>query len=201
MQGYTSAELIKRGISQIFIGDKKRLDEVLGGQGWRYIAGAILIFPLTLIKVVDFFIRNKHLTYHAKPIVESGIGLSTESMKKAREVHFLEQLEDYDRIYLPNPTPQQSAKESALQALRIRFEADLKFGGKLLSANGTEQRVTFGNTFNAELKTIFPALKLMKLKSSEQTYFVFEKDEVLQLEAKLRNTFMKPVTIMLKREK
>ena len=63
------------------------------------------------------------------------------------------------------------------------------------------QRITFGNDTNALLKTAFPLLKLRNLKNSSDTYFVFENDEVFKLEMKLRNTFMMPVTIMLRKVK
>ena len=60
------------------------------------------------------------------------------------------------------------------------------------------QRVTFGNEINKALKILYPKLKNRKVKGQEDTYMVFEGDEVFELEAELRNLFMKPVTINLR---
>jgi hypothetical protein len=230
MEGYSSAQLIENGISQIFAGDKRRLDEVLGGQGWRYIAGAICIFPLTIIKVIDFLFRNKHL-YHTPKITPmeemSGVGLSSIKLKDcARLVYFREQIESHNDNIAPltpeKKTTKQEQKLNAVQSLQSMFNSNVELKGTIIklthhrvsseklleSAESGElkdkfitQRVTFGNDTNALLKTAFPLLKLRNLKNSSDTYFVFENDEIFELEMKLRNTFMVPVTIMLKKVK
>lgn len=231
--GASSSELIAEGINQIFIGDKNRLDEVLGGQGWRYIMGAICIFPLTLIKVVDFLFRNKHLYHEPKitPMEElEGIGLSSKKLKQFARYTYVSQLEDYDRIYVSEDVVKErysninkeEQKVSALQTLRNMFEKNDRLEGTILRVTHHKvsdedllesaeigmmkgkyltQRVTFGNSNNMLLKTAFPLLKLRNLKGSTDTYFIFENDEVFELEMKLRNTFLKPVTIILKRGK
>lgn len=228
-QGYnTSEQLISNGINQIFAGDKARLDEVLGGQGWRYVAGAICIFPLTLIKVVDFLFRNKHLYHTPKvtPMEEmQGIGLSNSKLKDYSRMVYSRQLEDHNNTLSPihsKTTEKQEQKLNAVQTLQGMFNKSLKLEGTIIrtihhrvsnedllesAKTGTmqgkfmTQRVSFGNDNNALLKTVFPLLKLRNLKGSSDTYFVFENDEVFELETKLRNTFMKPVTIVLKRGK
>lgn len=60
------------------------------------------------------------------------------------------------------------------------------------------QRVTFGNKINKALKILYPKLKNRKIKGQEDTYIVFEGDEVFELEKELRNLFMQPVTINLR---
>ena len=230
MEGYTSAQLIEHGISQIFAGDKRRLDEVLGGQGWRYVAGALCIFPLTVLKVVDFLFRNKHLYHTPKitPIEEmSGIGLSNNKLRDyARYVYFREQIQDYNDNIAPLNSEKEENKQkqklNAVQSLQGMFRNNLKLEGTIIrtthhrvsdesmleSAESGElrgkfitQRVTFGNEINMLLKTAFPLLKLKNLKGSYDTYFVFENDELFEFEIKLRNTFMVPVTILLKKVK
>ena len=62
------------------------------------------------------------------------------------------------------------------------------------------QRVTFGNDVNKALKVIFPELKNRKMKGQQDTYLVFEGNEVFTLEQKLRDLFMCPVTINLRAE-
>lgn len=224
-QYYSSEQLISNGINQIFAGDKARLDEVLGGQGWRYIAGAICIFPLTLIKVVDFLFRNKHLYHTPKvtPMEEmQGIGLSSLKLKKYARAIYTNNLEEVgDNVLVETKsTDKKASKLNAVQALQSMFNNNLKLEGTVLKTihhrvssedllesadtgimqgKFMTQRVSFGNDNNALLKTVFPLLKLRNLKGSSDTYFVFENDEVFELETKLRNTFMKPVTIVLKR--
>ena len=229
MEGYTSEQLIANGIEQIFAGDKARLDDVLGGQGWRYVAGAICIFPLTLIKVVDFLFRNKHLYHTPKvtPMEEmQGVGLSSMKLKKQARSNYLHQLEEYDSVGVHSlynaPKEEKPNKTSAIQSLQCMFEHNLKLEGNTLKVtyhrvNNEDllesaetgvmkgrfitQRISFGNDTNALLKIVFPLLKLRHLKGSNDTYFVFENDEVFELEAKLRNTFMSPITIVLRRNK
>ena len=60
------------------------------------------------------------------------------------------------------------------------------------------QRVTFGNSINKALKILYPKLKNRKVKGQDETYIVFEGDEVFELEKELRGLFMKPVTINLR---
>lgn len=236
MDEVNTTQIITRGISQIFEDDKRRLDNALSGRGWRYLAGAICIFPLTLIKVVDYLFRNKHLYHEPKitPMEEmDGIGLSSARIKQyARYIHF-EQLEGYQGVFLNvdvikereeyNPrTSLELKKASAAQTLRESFTKNEKLEGTLLRVthhrvNDADllesaesgvlkgkyltQRVTFGNENNALLKALFPLLNLRKLKNSTDTYFVFENDEVFELQTKLRDTFLRPVTIILRRGK
>lgn len=202
VEGLTRPQLILRGIAQIILGDKKRLDEVLGGQGWRYLAGAICIFPITLIKIVDFCFRNPHLFYIRKHAELTGIGLSNSELKHLSTLLFMQQLDAYESRNEPEPVEKvEVPKTSALSSLSAKFDNNLTLSGKVLRTDGEEQRITFGNMRNSELKTVFPLLTLKKLRSSDDTYFVLTKDGVFELEAKLRVTFMKPVTIVLKRSK
>ena len=60
------------------------------------------------------------------------------------------------------------------------------------------QRVTFGNDINKALKILYPKIKNRKVKGQDETYIVFEGDEVFELEKELRGLFMKPVTINLR---
>lgn len=79
-------------------------------------------------------------------------------------------------------------------------------GEELLEANTTGslnkpfivQRVTFGNDINKALKILYPKIKNRKVKGQDETYIVFEGDEVFELEKELRSLFMKPVTINLR---
>ena len=217
MEGLTSSQLIGQGIHQIFLGDKRKLDKNLGGQGWRYVVAGILIFPLTLIKCIDFMLSNKHLFHVHKEIPmekREGVGLSMSNLKRARRNDFVESLEDYNVEALQVKSSNQ--KYEALNYLRYLLNKDLKLKGtvlkttfpkvtgeELLEYNETGefskpfiiQRVTFGNEINKALKTIFPLLRHRKMKGHEKTYIVFEGDEIFELERKLREVFMKPVTI------
>jgi hypothetical protein len=230
MNGYSNTQLIANGISQIFAGDKSRLDEVLGGQGWRYVAGAICIFPLTIIKVIDFLFRNKHLYHQPKitPMEEmEGIGLSSMKLKRYARFIYASSLEEINNVSLEDTLKtdlkeKEISKLSAVQVLQNMFNSNLKLEGTILKITRHKvndedmlesaetgvlkgkfltQRITFGNDTNALLKTAFPLLKLRNLKNSSDTYFVFENDEVFELEMKLRNTFMVPVTIILRKVK
>ena len=222
MEGLTSSQLIEQGIHQIFKGDKRRLDENLGGQGWRYVVAAILIFPLTLVKCVDFMLSNKHLFHkHKETPMEKveGIGLSMSSLKHNKHREFLENLEDYN-IEAVKTKKGSNQKYEALEYLRCLINKDLRIKGTVLKTtfpkvSGEElleynetgelskpfivQRVTFGNEINKVLKTIFPLLKHRKMKGQEETYIVFEGDEIFELERKLRDLFMKPVTIVTRK--
>ena len=223
MNGLTSSQLIGQGIYQIFLGDKKKLDNNLKGQGWRYVVAAIIIFPLTLIKCIDFMLSNKHLFHvHREVPMEKreGVGLSMSNLKRARRSEFVESLEDYNVEALQVKSSNQ--KYEALNYIRCLTNKDLKLKGtvlkttfpkvtgeELLEYNETGefskpfivQRVTFGNEINKALKTIFPLLKHRKMKGQEETYIVFEGDELFELERKLRDLFMKPVTIITKKSR
>ena len=230
MNGYSNTQLIANRISQIFAGDKSRLDEVLGGQGWRYVAGAICIFPLTIIKVIDFLFRNKHLYHQPKitPMEEmEGIGLSSMKLNRYARFIYASSLEEINNVSLEDTLKtdlkeKEISKLSAVQALQNMFNSNLKLEGTILKITRHKvndedmlesaetgvlkgkfltQRITFGNDTNALLKTAFPLLQLRNLKNSSDTYFVFENDEVFELEMKLRNTFMVPVTIILRKVK
>ena len=223
MNGLTSSQLIGQGIYQIFLGDKKKLDNNLKGQGWRYVVAAIIIFPLTLIKCIDFMLSNKHLFHvHREVPMEKreGVGLSMSNLKRARRSEFVESLEDYNVEALQIKSSNQ--KYEALDYIRCLTNRDLKLKGtvlkttfpkvtgeELLGYNETGefskpfivQRVTFGNEINKALKTIFPLLRHRKMKGQEETYIVFEGDELFELERKLRDLFMKPVTIITKKSR
>ena len=223
MESFTSEQLIEQGIHQIFLGDKEKLDRTLGGQGWRYVVAAILIFPLTLIKCLDFILSNKHL-YHTpkiRPMEErSGVGLSMKEFKRSKYSSFVNNLEDYNAEALHRKENKVESKQVAISYLNGIIGNDLKIKGtvlkttfpkvtgeELLEYNETGdfskpfiiQRITFGNEINKALKTIFPLLKHRKMKGQEETYIVFEGDEIYQLEAKLRTLFMKPITIVTKK--
>lgn len=217
MDELTSSQLIKHNIAQIFLRDKNKLDENLGGQGWRYAVAAIIFFPLTLIKCLDFMLSNKHLFHvHREVPMEKrkGIGLSIDSLKRASYYEFINNLEDYNSEALH--TNEKNQKYEAINYLSCLLNKDLKIKGtvlkttfpkvtgeELLEYNETGefskpfiiQRVTFGNEINKALKTIFPLLKHRKMRGQEETYIVFEGDEIFELERKLRDLFMKPVTI------
>ena len=227
-----NTDLINKGIEEIFAGDKRRLDEVLGGQGWRYFAAAICIFPLTLFKVFHFLHANQHLFIKPKMLKQQhvedskGIGLSSFKLKQYSNYIFTSGLEDYNNEAVPSQPVESEVVEyvpsklEAVQSLQALFDNNVRLTGSVLKVThhkvsdealleGAEtgmmnakymtQRVTFGNETNKTLKTVFPLLKLRNLKGSTDTYFVFENDEVFELERKLRNTFMKPVTIVLGR--
>lgn len=234
MQGYTNTDLIQRGIEGIFIGDKNALDKALKGQGWRYVAAAICIFPLTLIKVIDFLFRNKHLFHRVKetPIENRhGIGLSMDELKNsARTIYVREHIESSnDEVWRAKPVEnnkkkisEREAKLSAISYLTAIFEKNVRLEGTILrtvhhrvsdkdllesAQTGTfkskflSTKVTFGNDINASLKVLFPLLRVRKVRGSNTTFIDFENDEAFELEQKLRNTFMKPITIILKRKR
>ena len=224
MDGLTSQQLINQGIYQICSGDKRKLDEALSGQGWRYVAAAICIAPLTLLKCLDFMFTNKHLFHdHKEPPMEErrGVGLSMKEIKRAREVDFLDTLEDYNAEVVRRSSTTNSKYDSIVYLEKIIGE-DLKLEGaivftkfskfnseELIQYNETgelpkpfmTQRVTFGNEVNKALKIIFPLLKHRKVRGHDDTYLVFEGDEIFQLERKLRDLYMKPVTIVTKKIK
>ena len=224
--------LLYEGVGNIFREDKERLDEVLGGQGWRYFGAAICIFPLTILKVIYFLINNQHLFREPKIMRQQkveemkGIGLSNSDLKLYAKNVFRANLEDYNTEVIAKSNKSsagytQEPKVNAVQRLQNTFNKNLRLGGIILRTThhrlsdtalleGAEtgvikekyltQRVTFGNEMNATLKTVFPSLKLRNLKGSTDTYFIFENDGVFELERKLRETFMQPVTITLEKK-
>ena len=96
--------------------------------------------------------------------------------------------------------------ENILNGTVIRTTFPKVSGEELLEATVTGvskkpfivQRVTFGNNINKALKILYPTLKNRKVKGQDETYIVFEGDEVFELEKELRGLFMKPVTINLR---
>ena len=211
--------ILKQNVHRIFAEDKAKLDEVLSGQGWRYIMGAILIFPLTLIKAIDFILNSPHLwrdyasenqdTEHKR--LEGAIGLSAYRFNNQRAIYneYRDTLTSYNRdAVVRNTTPLQEVrldKATVIEKLQDIFSKDVKLQGTALRTKYTDEgkvesrRVTFGNSMNSMLKALFPTLTILNLKGSTDTYLLLEGDSMFELEQKLRNTFMKPITIMLKR--
>ncbi len=216
----TQQKILKDNVHRIFAEDKARLDEVLSGQGWRYIVGAILIFPLTLIKAIDFIFNSPHLwrdyasenqdTEHKR--LEGAVGLSAYRFNDKRATYndYRDTLESYnkDAVVRKETTPMQEVRldrATVIEKLQEVFSKDVKLIGTTLRTKYTDEgkmesrRVTFGNKMNSMLKALFPTLTVLNLKGSTDTYLLFEGDSMFELEQKLRNTFLKPVTIMLKR--
>lgn len=229
MDGLTSTDLILNGINNIFKGDKSKLDKTLGGQGWRYFAAGLCIFPLTLIKVAVFLYDNRHLFYvpktHITPVEEvNGIGLSMPALKRSSDFVYLREIKCFnDRAWksMDETLPKTTTKESTLLRLQDLFNHNLYLKGDVLritrnrvkdkdlikSAETGEltapfitQRVSFGDDINKMLKVAVPTLKLRKTKGSDNTYIVFENDEIFELEQKLRSLFMLPITITTKKK-
>lgn len=232
MEGLTSRQLIYNGIGQIFEGDKRKLDNALKGQGWRYFVAGLCILPITLLKVIVFMFENKHLFHHHKEIYTSfeesnGVGLSMRQLKREAEMVYLskmksynweayEKMSEFDQKYT-----KEGIKEKALLELQNTFNNNLYLKGEIiritrnrvkdkdllesaetgkLTAAFITQRVTFGEEMNKLLKIVIPSLKHRKLKGTNTTYIVFENDELFELEQKLRNLFMVPVTVSVKKK-
>lgn len=214
-------QIMKKQISRIFAEDKAKLDEVLSGQGWRYVVAAILIFPLTIIKAIDFLISSPHLwrdyageneeAEHKR--LQNAVGLSAYRVNDRRIKYneYRDTLEEYnkDSVIRPQETPLQEFrlnKATIINKLQQKFNEDVKLEGISLRIKYTKEgkiesrRVTFGNKLNSMLKSLFPSLKVCNLKGSKETYILFEGEDMFQFEQKLRNTFLKPVTIVLKRQ-
>lgn len=230
MEGLTSRKLLLNGIGQIFEGDKRKLDNALAGEGWRYVLAGICIFPITILKVIFFMFENKHLFHRHKEVVKSfedfgGIGLSMSELKKHADYMYLSKVKDYNReIFKESKKSKISSKgkkEETLVQLQSIFTSNPYLKGELLrvtrhkvkdedllesaetgklTATFITQRVTFGEDMNTALKTVIPSLKLRKIKGGDSTYLVFENDEVFELEQKLRNLFMLPVTISVRKK-
>ena len=228
----TQLNIIKQNTKRILAEDKARIDEVLSGQGWRYFVAALLIFPLSLIKVFDFILNSPHLwrdyasenqdTEHKR--LEGAVGLSAYKFNDKRVIYneYRDSLEDYNKeavrtiysrdivtnneaVYEHAMTESRLDKATVIQQLQEIFEKDERLEGVNLRTkyldNGKieSRRVTFGNKMNSMLKALFPSLKLLNLKGSTDTYLLFEGGSMFDFEQRLRNTFLKPVTIMLKR--
>ena len=224
MMSLTSGQLIYQGIGQIFRGDKRKLDEVLGGQGWRYVAGALCLLPLTLTKIIDYLFRNKHLFHKAKErsIKDlKGVGLSSPEFKKYAQWLYTKGLEDYSHVSVDVPH-QNETKLDSINFLKNLFNSNLKLTGTLLKTINHRisdkdllegattgevktkyltQKVTFGNEINKHIHTVFPLIKLGKLKGNSDTFLIFENDGLFELERKLRDLFMIPVTITVRKVK
>lgn len=99
-----------------------------------------------------------------------------------------------------------SKNENILKGTVLRTTFPKVRGEELLEASITGtfnkpfiiQRVTFGNDINKALKILYPKLKNRKVRGQEDTYMVFEGDEVFELERELRELMMRPVTINLR---
>ena len=232
MDGLTSTDLILNGIGNIFKGDKSKLDKTLGGQGWRYFAAGLCIFPLTLIKVAVFLFESKHLFHvhreHITPIEEvKGVGLSMRQLKREAEMVYLSKMKSYNwEAYekmseFDEKYTKEDIKEKALLELQSTFNNNLYLKGEIIRITRNRvkdkdllesvetgklttafitQRVTFGEEMNKLLKIVIPSLKHKKLKGTDTTYIVFENDELFELEQKLRNLFMVPVTVSVKKK-
>ena len=85
---------------------------------------------------------------------------------------------------------------------RIKGEELLKFNETgSIDKPFIVQRVTFGNDINNALKLVLcKQIKQRKIKGMEDTYIVFENDEVLELERALSELFMEDISIVLKRK-
>lgn len=94
----TGTEILADHVGYVFKQDKEALDSYLKGRGWRYIAGAICILPLTLFKALIEFVNTASWCFR-KPIAEktrTGIGLSSSEFKSMdRHVAFSD-LEGYN---------------------------------------------------------------------------------------------------------
>ena len=233
MEGLTSRQLIYNGIGQIFEGDKRKLDNALKGQGWRYFVAGLCILPITLLKVIVFMFENKHLFHRHKevncrPFTESeGLGLSMRQLKREAEMVYLSKMKSYNwEAYekmseFDEKYTKEDIKEKALLELQNIFNNNLYLKGEIIRITRNRvkdkdllksaetgklttafitQRVTFGEEMNKLLKIVIPSLKHRKLKGTDTTYIVFENDELFELEQKLRNLFMVPVTVSVKKK-
>lgn len=218
----TQQQIMKKQISRIFAEDKAKLDEVLSGQGWRYIVAAILIFPLTIIKAIDFLISSPHLwrdyageneeAEHKR--LQNAVGLSAyrANSKRAKYNEFRDTLDEYNKDAVVRPNQETLIQEfrlnkaTIINKLQQKFDKDERLEGISIRVKYTSEgkiesrRVTFGNELNSMLKSLFPSLKVCNLKGSKETYILFEGDSMFQFEQKLRNTFLKPITIVLKKQ-
>lgn len=211
----TQQKILKEQVGKIFAQDKKKLDEVLGGQGWRYLLGAILIFPLTLIKVFDFIFSSPHLWRdyvsenedRKQQRLRSSIGLCEYNFnnKRAQYNEYRDNLTEYNKEAVRQKNIEYK-KSEVLKRLQQRFDREPKLEGISIKVNYTNsgsiesQRITFGNEINSMFKVLFPSLKLLSMKGSKNTYLLLEKESLFDFEQKLRGIFLVPVTIILKRK-
>ena len=95
----TGTEILADHVGYVFKQDKEALDAYLKGRGWRYVAGAICILPLTLFKALIEFANTASWCFR-KPVAEKtriGIGLSSSEFKLMdRHVAFISDLEGYN---------------------------------------------------------------------------------------------------------
>ena len=215
-------DFVVNEVERIFEVDKERLDNALAGTGLAYFLAAICIFPLTCFKAAYTILRNPVYRDLSReiPIEErAGIGLSMSFIKDASIDTFYEQLDTCETEGCPSRETTQ--QQEAFVNLRYIFESDLKLRGTILNtrhhkltdeellegaqtgcvkAKYITQKITFGNELNKVLKRAFPYLKHCKIRGGSDTYIVFENDGVFELERKLREVFMEPVTIVLKKK-
>lgn len=221
----TGTEILADHISYVFKKDKEALDAYLKGRGWRYIAGAVCIFPITLLKAFLEFVSTSSWCFK-RPIAEKemrGVGLSSINLKDmARNVR-INNLEGFNREGISEVHDfEETSSTDACMALREQLEhTNYKLKGTIIRTTfpkitGEEllasvqegklekpfivQRVTFGNDTNKLLKLLFNSLKLRKVRGQEDTYIVLEGNEVLELEVKLSELFMKNVTVILRKK-
>ena len=221
----TGTEILADHVGYVFKKDKEALDAYLKGRGWRYVAGAICIFPITLLKAFLEFVSTSSWCFK-RPIAEksnSGIGLSSINLKDmARNVR-INNLEGFNREGISEVHDfEETDSTNACMTLRGQLERTNyklkgtiirttfpKITGEELLASVQEgklekpfivQRVTFGNDTNKLLKLLFDNLKLRKVRGQEDTYIVLEGNEILELEVKLSELFMKEVTVILRKK-
>ena len=221
----TGTEILADHVGYVFRQDKEALDAYLKGRGWRYVAGAICIFPITLLKAFLEFVSTSSWCFK-RPIAEKsnrGIGLSSINLKDmARNVR-INNLEGFNIKGVREASDfEETNSTNACMTLREQLERTNyklkgtivrttfpKITGEELLASVQEgklekpfivQRVTFGNDTNKLLKLLFNSLKLRKVRGQEDTYIVLEGNEVLELEVKLSELFMKEVTVILRKK-
>ena len=144
MEGLTSRQLIYNGIGQIFEGDKRKLDNALKGQGWRYFVAGLCILPVTLLKVIVFMFENKHLFHkhkevNCRPFTESeGLGLSMRQLKREAEMVYLSKMKSYNwEAYekmseFDEKYTKEDIKEKALLELQNIFNNNLYLKGEII---------------------------------------------------------------------
>ena len=94
----TGTEILADHVGYVFEQDKEALDTYLKGRGWRYVAGAICILPLTLFKALIEFANTASWCFR-KPIAEktrTGIGLSSSEFKSMDRHIAFSDLEGYN---------------------------------------------------------------------------------------------------------
>ena len=220
----TGIDILTDHVSYVFRQDKEALDSYLKGTGWRYAAGAICILPLTLLKAILELVSTSSWCFKS-PIAEKdnrGVGLSSLNLKDMARSVKINNLEGFNREGISEVHDfEETDSSNACMVLREQLEkGNYKLKGTVIRTafprvSGEEllasvqsgklekpfivQRVTFGNDTNRVLKLIFNDIKLRKVRGQEDTYIVLEGNEVLELENKLSELFMKEVTVILKK--